>query len=206
MSPASSHLAGQLPLALPQAAKLDLFLTAINKLVLVTNHKPEVKGTDHAIWRRLRLIPFTTQFIDPNEHPGRDIPRHLQIDRELPAKLAAEREGILNWLVKGCLKWQRDGLKTPAAVTVATAEYKASQDIVQDFLTECCVTGTADFRCRASEIYSKYVIWSRSRGEEPMTQTRFGEALSDKGYQRTKSNGIWYLGVALSHEDVGTVE
>ena len=30
-----------------------------HKIALVTNHKPTVRGTDHAIWRRLRLIPFT---------------------------------------------------------------------------------------------------------------------------------------------------
>jgi hypothetical protein len=29
-------------------------------VVLVTNHKPRVAGTDHAMWRRLTLVPFTT--------------------------------------------------------------------------------------------------------------------------------------------------
>ena len=28
------------------------------KLFLAVNHKPIIKGTDHAIWRRVRLIPF----------------------------------------------------------------------------------------------------------------------------------------------------
>ena len=28
------------------------------KLVLVSNHKPKIRGTDLAIWRRVRLVPF----------------------------------------------------------------------------------------------------------------------------------------------------
>lgn len=35
-------------------------------LFLVANHRPIVRGTDHAIWRRLRLIPFTVT-IPPEE-------------------------------------------------------------------------------------------------------------------------------------------
>ena len=31
------------------------------KILMATNHKPVIKGTDHGIWRRIRLIPFTTR-------------------------------------------------------------------------------------------------------------------------------------------------
>jgi putative DNA primase/helicase len=30
------------------------------KIFMVTNHKPTIKGTDYGIWRRIKLIPFTT--------------------------------------------------------------------------------------------------------------------------------------------------
>jgi putative DNA primase/helicase len=35
-----------------------------HKLWLAANHKPVVRGTDHAIWRRIKLIPFTVTFVD----------------------------------------------------------------------------------------------------------------------------------------------
>src|SRR4029079_15223360 len=35
-----------------------------HSLVLVTNHMPQVRGTDHALWRRLRLVPFNQKFWD----------------------------------------------------------------------------------------------------------------------------------------------
>jgi putative DNA primase/helicase len=33
-----------------------------HKVILSTNHKPNVRGTDHAIWRRLALVPFERTF------------------------------------------------------------------------------------------------------------------------------------------------
>jgi P4 family phage/plasmid primase-like protien len=58
-----------------------------HKLVLVTNHKPEVRGGDHGIWRRLKLVPFTETFSERRK------------DEQLDDKLMAEAPGILAWLV-----------------------------------------------------------------------------------------------------------
>ena len=46
-----------------------------HKVFMAVNHKPEVRGTDTAIWRRLRLLPFE-QTIPPAEQ-----------DKQLPEKL-----------------------------------------------------------------------------------------------------------------------
>jgi hypothetical protein len=54
------------------------------KLWLATNHRPTIRGSDHAIWRRIRLIDFPRLFMgkdcDPtlkeqlrNELPGQDV-------------------------------------------------------------------------------------------------------------------------------------
>ena len=82
------------------------------KLFLGTNHKPVIHGTDLAIWRRIRLIPFLVT-----------IPEEKQ-DRELVSKLKEELPGILNWAIKGCLAWQKDGLGVPEEVKAATDEYR----------------------------------------------------------------------------------
>ncbi len=101
-----------------------------HKLALVTNHKPRVTGTDHAIWRRLRLVPFEVT-----------IPEEEQ-DKTLPAKLERELPGILAWCVRGCLEWQRRGLDAKAGqkVRVATAAYKAESDQVR-FVSGLVLTG-----------------------------------------------------------------
>ena len=68
------------------------------KLFIGTNHKPTIKGTDHGMWRRVRCIPFEVVIPDAEQ------------DKTLLDRLRMEFPGILNWLIQGCLAWQRDGL------------------------------------------------------------------------------------------------
>ena len=98
---------------------------AVGKLWICGNHKPTIRGTDGGIWRRVRLIPFTEKF-----EGSRD-------DHSLGEKLRAEAPGILNWTVRGCLLWQREGLIPPKAVAAAVADYRAEEDTLADFLDEC---------------------------------------------------------------------
>src|SRR5207237_1181559 len=98
-----------------------------HKIILCTNHKPKIRGTDHAIRRRVRLVPFTAAIADHQE------------DKRLPEKLRAELPGILGWCVRGCLEWQRQGLGMPDVVKAATEGYRSEQDLLDAFIIECCV-------------------------------------------------------------------
>jgi putative DNA primase/helicase len=80
------------------------------KKFMASNHKPVIRGMDHGIWRRIKLIPFTTTI--PEE----------KMDRHLERRLLEERPGILNWLMEGALRWRREGLRTPPAIASATDE------------------------------------------------------------------------------------
>lgn len=158
------------------------------KLFLATNHKPNIRGTDNGIWRRIRLIPFTVT-----------IPEGEQ-DHELPNKLKAEMTGILRWAVEGCLLWQKEGLSAPAEVSQATAEYRGEMDCLQAFIDDCLVVG-ARLRISASELYRVYQGWCQNNGEHEYSQRILGIRLKDKGFQSRRSgadgNTEWHgLGVA----------
>jgi putative DNA primase/helicase len=96
-------------------------------LFLATNHKPTVRGTNNAIWRRLRLVPFTVE-----------IPEAQQ-DHKLADKLQDEAEGILAWLIRGHMDWLQNGLGEPEEVTQATAAYRGEQDVLAAFIDDMCV-------------------------------------------------------------------
>jgi putative DNA primase/helicase len=173
-----------------------------HKVILLTNHKPRVEGQDEGIWRRLRLVPFETIFWDPAD-PGKDaaqLPERLRQDKQLGAKLSTEREGILAWLVRGCLDWQRDGLTMPAKVRAATTDYRAGEDTLARWLEECCVTGDTAYRCRSAKLYGAYKAWCENSGETPLAQKFFGPALEDRCYPKHNSNGIWYLRISLRED------
>jgi len=146
------------------------------KLFLVANHKPVIVGTDEAIWRRIRLIPFTVT-----------IPRD-QRDKQLLEKLRAELPGILAWAVRGCLQWQADGLGEPEAVSIATADYKREMDVMADFIEERCVLGEQK-TVNAGLLYLTFQEWADKNGEEVLTQKRFGTQLRERGFTADKKQG-----------------
>lgn len=158
-----------------------------HKLLLCTNHKPIVAGTDHAIWRRLLLIPFTRTF---QEH---------EQDRQLPRKLQAEASGILNWLVAGCSKWHADGLRSPEAIQVATRDYQSSQDVLGRFIDECCIVGEGH-RVKAKNLQDALEAYC-SENEMPKPSAEQRKTFMTGHYKRTRLGTGWhYLGVGLLTE------
>ncbi len=155
-----------------------------HKLVLCTNHRPIIAGTDHGIWRRLLLVPFMRRFDGDRR------------DKQLSEKLKAERSGILAWAVRGCLEWQRIGLDPPASVTGATEDYRSSEDILGRFISDCCVPGKS-FAVRFSHLYDRFEQWANDAGEFLPAKRAVGAWLTDNGYERYSANGRHYRGLML---------
>jgi putative DNA primase/helicase len=159
------------------------------KVWLATNHKPDVRGVDRAIWRRIRLIPFDATF-----------PEGIR-DEHLGEELLGELPGILRWAVDGCTEWLERRLDTPSSVKVATAAYQAESDVLAPFLDECCVLEPGA-RITTSELYLSYTKWADSSGERPLTKTALGKELRKRGFDEwrtTKERG--WAGLRLRHED-----
>jgi putative DNA primase/helicase len=114
----------------------------------------------------------------------------------LPDKLKAELSGILNWALLGLAEWVQGGLQEPEAVHFATTQYRDEEDILAAFIDEKCIMGP-EWRVDATELHRVYVEWAKQSGEYEMSKTRFGRAMTDRGYQRTKSGKRWYLGIGL---------
>lgn len=159
------------------------------KLLMLGNHRPVVRGTDHGIWRRIRLVPFRRTF-DPDER-----------DPHLLDKLKAEAPHILAWMIEGCLTWQRRGLAdTPKVVAAETANYQLEQDVIGHWLEEeternlICEVGT-------NELYASYHTWAIESGLRPASKVSLGRRLGERGFRSRRTNGrtVW-LGLKLKPE------
>lgn len=146
------------------------------KTFLATNQLPQVNGSDPAIWRRIRTLPFTRVFTAEEQ------------DRELSDKLAAERVGILAWIIRGAVNWYQNGLPTPVAVAEANSEYRSEMDSVGQFIDERCETA-ADVAVSTSTLYERYRHHCNDNGRSPVSLTMFGRTLSSRGYPAEKRGG-----------------
>ena len=97
------------------------------KVWLVTNPKPRIVGTTEAIWDKIHFVAWNRYF------------RPEERDTQLQEKLNAEASGILNWLIEGCLAWQKQGLALPASMREDTEGYRQEQDVVGRFISDECV-------------------------------------------------------------------
>ncbi len=157
-----------------------------HKIWLATNHKPDIRGTDPAIWSRLKLIPFEVSF------EGRE-------DKTLKGTLQGELPGVLAWAVEGCLQWQQEGLRFPESVVNATSEYRRDSDQVGRFIEECCTVGQFA-QVRARTLYGAYRKWAEQTGEQILSETAFGTRISEQFRKEHKETGTFYAGISLKHE------
>lgn len=149
------------------------------KLWLCGNHKPRIQGTDLAIWRRIRLIPWTVTIPESDQ------------DKELTSKLKIEWPGILVWAVQGCLNWQKEGLTAPVEVIAATASYRREMDILGDFFDNCIETESNN-TVTVKELYDSYVSYCEANGEsikERLGKKKFGIRVSERGFDQFSATG-----------------
>lgn len=161
------------------------------KLFLYGNHRPEIRGTDDGIWRRLRAIPFEVT-IPPAEQ-----------DHTLLDKLKAELPGILAWAVRGCMDWQQIGLNPPEKVSRTTEEYRAEMDLIGNFLAECTVDNYLASVTNA-ELYNAYVAWAQESKVAPVSKIDFSKRMSERGFASVREAGTGrakYTGIGLLAKD-----
>lgn len=179
-------------------------------LCLLTNHKPHASSNDFAFWERLLLVDFPLSFVDREPKKSNERP----MDKGLKEKLRAELPGILAWLVRGCLEWQRlGGLKPPPRVREATAEYRREEDLMADFVDDCCIEAPPDLtdqvRIRAGDLFEAFCLWYRvnitANPKKQMSQKRFGLLIQDK-FERERKGGIYYYyGVELNDDAMASL-
>lgn len=153
------------------------------KIWMTTNYHLQIEGVDHAIWRRIKVIPFDACF------KGRR-------DTGLREALLGELPGILNWAIEGCRKWQADGLGSCAAVDAATNEYRSSSDVLYDWIQSRTaddpeeITPVVDLR----DSFLDHTCMSAAE----MSSIRFAALLKARGYQSVRRrHGVCYLGICL---------
>lgn len=163
------------------------------KLWVVGNHKPELGNVNDAMRRRMNIVPFSKKIDNP--------------DTDMFESLKAEWPAILHWMIRGCLAWQREGLRKPDVVRKETEEYFGQQDTFGQWLVECCSIDRQSAHCWevAVNLYHSWRTFAEARRDEPGTAKGFAEMLKVRGFRpevrkvQGKAARIWH-GIMLIRE------
>ena len=141
------------------------------KIAIIGNYRPALQSVQDAMRRRFHIIPFTHK----PERP----------DTGLHDKLREEAAGILRWAIEGSLIWQRRGLVPPPIVMAETENYFAAQDVLGQWLEECCAMDPSnDGWCEPiGSLFRSWRSFAEAANEEPGSMKAFAEALEGRGFR-----------------------
>jgi putative DNA primase/helicase len=181
--------------------------TPTHSLNLITNHPPQIQGTDEGIWRRVVLLPYLSRFGDAQDvAEGRAT--HLK-DPLRMERLKGEREGILAWLVEGARRWYERGyLEIPKSVKAASLEYREGEDRIGAFCREhVAVVPGAEFKVSGyipsneTNAYKFYRGWCADAGYLPLSASKFRAEMLTRcpipRWQQNSNGGLYLEGLKL---------
>jgi P4 family phage/plasmid primase-like protien len=164
------------------------------KMILACNHLPKVPPDDGGTWRRIRVVRFSSKFV---ENPDPDDPDQFKADTNLHEKLSQWKEGFF-WLLTQYYKRYKlgdaekgilPGVKEPKEVLEVTNQYRNRNDILSEFMQEHT---TEDAKCVITliDLYSRYLSWCRMNGFVALQRNDFQETVENRiGNICTKRKG-----------------
>ncbi len=163
-------------------------------LCLITNFKPRAPINDHALWNRIILINFGISFVN---HPKE--PWEKRRDKELHYKLIEDAPGILSWLIRGAIDWNRYGLSIPNHIEAATGMYRETEDNFSEFI-DMFETRRGEVGLKPREVYAEYTNWCDNERRKALGANRFYGVFSEY-FPRTKTNkGFMFKQLCLKPE------
>lgn len=163
------------------------------KLIMCTNHKPRISGSDYGIWRRVILIPFDRIFKEEEK------------DKTLADKLKKEYPQILNWIINGFYAWQCDGLDDkPQCIQDAISEYKDDENPLSDFAA-ICLKLDAEKEVKSGDLWKAYDLFCADEQiRNSISQTAFGKIIRAlPGVKKIrKRDGIYYSGLTFTERAI----
>jgi P4 family phage/plasmid primase-like protien len=162
--------------------------------IVPTNYKPIIKGDDHAIWRRILLIPFLRQF-------DKDPSIKLSKGHKEAVKSDNEARGVMAWCVRGALAYQKEGLKPPAQVIEAREEYRTEMDLLADWIEECCEVGP-EFTESMAKLWASWESYAKDKGVRYISSDKaLARKLEVRGFRGIRDHGgmrgRWRIGIRV---------
>jgi putative DNA primase/helicase len=149
------------------------------KLIFTSNHKPAVNANDGGIARRMHLMDFVKQ-ITPD----------MKLDKFEERFLQPEAPYILNRMITAAKQILATGkLELPAKFRDATTEYFGDNNLIAQFVEDCCDTG--EFYSEPyKNLFKSYSAWSKENEYDAMSSKKFGDLLRDLGYKAIRTTSL----------------
>ena len=165
----------------------QLYCEAFNMKVMfcvffMTNHLIAIPADGNGIWRRLKVLPFTSLFTDDVETAQQHYTEGevFPINKDLKDRLPALRDAATTLLVNICLRI-RGVVKPNETVERESLAYRYSQDQIKQFL-DAKIILQPGHRTEVSELRQASTVWSRDGLDKKMDLQTIIDRLQQSPY------------------------
>lgn len=166
-------------------------------MIMTCNELPEVPSDDGGTWRRIRVIAFTSKFV---EHPDPKNPLEFPLDGELMDKFERWSETFISMLIHHHSQMDPKNIAEPHIVKTATEGYKKNNDLIGQYCEEMIeYNPESEERTQLVRGYMDFKSWvgditARGCGKKMPDRNQF-KAYMEKKYGLYTSKG--WKGVIL---------
>jgi P4 family phage/plasmid primase-like protien len=165
------------------------------KMFLLCNKRPPIHSMDRGTWRRIRVIPFESKFVDPSTGEVNPALNVFPIDRDLDRKIHEWREPFFSYLVHIYeTQYLKQGLEpTPAIVKQESDKYREAFDSFAKF-KNARIRPSAGDKTFLKDLCRAYKTWMEEFGNGQKflstseLETRFIEEYGEPRDKKTFNN------------------
>lgn len=152
--------------------------------LFAANRLPGATDTTHGFWRRWIVLAFCRRFAEDEQNKG--------IAEEI---IAAERPGVVTWMLSGAQRLLKEGTYTiPKSAAAELERWRERANSVSLFLKEKAVrTDDRSSWTKATPLYKSYRSYCEDAGLSPVSKPKFSDRMTDLGAGSTRgSEGMLY--------------
>lgn len=139
------------------------------KMLMLCNKLPEISATDGGTWRRMKVVPFTSEFVDKPDPKKKN---QFKKDYDLSDKLESWKEMFMALLVDYYFNvFKIEGLQEPDMISQYTKKYQEANDHYEEFIKDNIKIEDGQSISK-NEMYSRFQNWYReATSEKPPKKT-----------------------------------
>lgn len=171
------------------------------KLLLTCNELPKIPSNDGGTWRRLRVLPFKSEFVDDPT-----LPHQFKKDPYLCEKLEEWGEAFMSILIHYYKIYSLKGLVEPSEVLKYTKEYRKDSDIYCSFIDENIEElklNDKAIKTTMSQIYAVFKDWYRENHPDTKCpiKTDVKKYFEKKYGKARRGNGGYWSNIKIKMPD-----
>ena len=166
-------------------------------LVVCTNNLPEITSNDDGTWRRIRVVPFISKFIDDTDKYLDKTIHIFKKDKALKDKLPLWAPVFITKLVE--IAYKNCGMVEDCEIVLSTSnKYREEQDIISAFISQMIVEKIGEV-LKKSVLQKEFQKWFQEQQYGSRKPPKSNELIQfmDKKYSQYKKDKVSWNNLSI---------